>query len=182
MKNVLTRPRPDGSHFSIAKVPDNLVKTTVMKHSTIYSFCCGLIFAAAPLTAHARPIDFSEVSLWVRAHQSEADIKDDVAHRKLMHPLTPQQESTLKSQGASDSLVQSLRNSNYLASKDEVTATESVHAAGVKTRAEAEAVSSGPHVTVMNVAFGHSVNLSQWGGSDYEIAFYSYRVAGEDHI
>jgi hypothetical protein len=34
----------------------------------------------------------------------------------------------------------------------------------------------------MNVAFGRSINLSQWGGSDYEIAFYSYRVAGEDYI
>src|SRR5947208_17014668 len=26
------------------------------------------------------------------------------------------------------------------------------------------------------------MNLSQWGGLDYEIAFYSYRFAGEDHI
>jgi hypothetical protein len=29
---------------------------------------------------------------------------------------------------------------------------------------------------------GHPINLSQWGGLDYEIAFYSYRFAGEDHI
>ena len=38
------------------------------------------------------------------------------------------------------------------------------------------------HVLVFDVAFGHPVNLSQWGGLDYEIAFYSYRFAGEDHI
>ena len=38
------------------------------------------------------------------------------------------------------------------------------------------------HVLVFDVAFGHPINLSQWGGLDYEIAFYSYRFAGEDHI
>ena len=39
-----------------------------------------------------------------------------------------------------------------------------------------------PRVDVFNVAFGHPINLSRWGGLDYEIAFYSYRFAGEDHI
>jgi hypothetical protein len=38
------------------------------------------------------------------------------------------------------------------------------------------------HVFVFDVAYGHPVNLSQWGGLDYEIAFYSYRFAGEDHV
>lgn len=169
-------------HFRIAKIPSDLVKPIVMKHPTIYSFCCGVILAAAPLTGYARPIDFSEVSLWVRAHQSEADIKEDVATRKLMHPLTPQQENTLKAQGASDSLIQSLRNSNYVASKEEVAAIETAHATATKTSSEQAVTNHGPHVTIMNVAFGHSINLSQWGGSDYDIAFYSYRVAGEDHI
>src|SRR5205085_6782803 len=32
------------------------------------------------------------------------------------------------------------------------------------------------------IAFGHPINLSQYGGLDYEIAFYSYRQAGEDYI
>jgi len=152
-----------------------------MKHPTIYSFCCGIILAAAPLTGQARPIDFSEVSLWVRAHQPESEIRDDVARRKLMHPLTSQQESTLKTQGASDSLIQSLRNNNNIASKDEVAALESAHEAARAAAAEA-AAPHGPQVTIMNVGFGHSINLSQWGGSDYEIAFYSYRIAGEDYI
>lgn len=40
----------------------------------------------------------------------------------------------------------------------------------------------GPRVHVFNVAFGHPVNLSQWGGLDYEIAFYSYQQASEDYI
>jgi hypothetical protein len=97
-----------------------------------------------------------------------------------MHPLTPQQESTLKSQGASDSLIQSLRNSSWVASKDEVAAIESrEQQARLQSREEAPARQ---RVSVFNVAFGHPINLSQWGGSDYEIAFYSYRIAGEDHI
>ena len=89
-----------------------------MKLPTIYSFCLSLLLlAAGALTASARPIDYSEVSLLVRSHESDADIKDEVARRKLMHPLTAQQEATLKSQGASDSLIQSLHNANNLASK-----------------------------------------------------------------
>ena len=37
-------------------------------------------------------------------------------------------------------------------------------------------------IQVFDVGFGQPINLSQWGGLDYEIAFYSYRFAGEDHI
>src|SRR5207302_10552405 len=93
---------------------------------TSYSFfLAALVLAAGCLTSMARPVDFSEVSLWVRTHDSEASIRDEVGRRKLMHPLTPQQETTLKNQGASDSLIQSLRNTANVASKEEVAATES---------------------------------------------------------
>ena len=153
-----------------------------MKHPTNYGLCvAALLLAAFAPGTFGRPIDFSEVSLLVRAHESEASIREEVATRKLMHPLTPQQESTLKTQGASDSLIQALRNSNVVASKDEVAAIEASHAARQAAKEEALA-HHGPRVTVMNVAFGHSINLSQWGGSDYDIAFYSYRDAGEDFI
>jgi hypothetical protein len=177
-KRADTQAKP---HFSIAKSLVRLVKPRGMKHPTIYSFClAALLMAGGSVRSFARPVDFSEVSLWVRSHESDATIRDEVARRHLMHPLTAQQESTLKSQGASDSLVQSLKNSSYLASKEEVAALEAAKSAPRNGTAEANA--SGSKVTIMNVAFGHSINLSQWGGSDYEIAFYSYRVAGEDHI
>jgi hypothetical protein len=164
----------------IAKTAELLVKPTVMKLPTIYSFCLTFLLAAGALTASARPIDFSEVSLLVRAHESDADIKDDVVRRKLMHQLTPQQEATLKSQGASDSLIQALRTA-AVAPKEEVAAIEAAQARA-KTEAAEHPAERAPRVTIMNVAFGHSINLSEWGGSDYEIAFYSYRVAGEDYI
>ena len=144
------------------------------------------IVAASLLVANqlsARPIGFSELSLMVRMHESEASIKSDVAERKLLHGLTQPQEGILKSQGASDSLIKSLRDSNLVASKEEAAASESA-AARESSAPSAEIHPAGHHrhVFVFDVAFGHPLNLSQWGGLDYEIAFYSYRFAGEDHI
>jgi hypothetical protein len=139
------------------------------------------LFVANQLSA--RPIGFSELSLMVRMHESEASIKSDVAERKLLHGLTQPQEGILKSQGASDSLIKSLRDSNLVASKEEAAAVESA-AARESSAPSAEIHPAGHHrhVMVFDVAFGHPINLSQWGGLDYEIAFYSYRFAGEDHI
>jgi hypothetical protein len=157
-----------------------------MKHPTVYS----LSIVAAILTvwthpAAARPIGFSELSLLVRMHEPEASIKNDVAERKLLHGLTQPQEGILKSQGASDSLIQSLRNSNLVVSKEEAAAIESAaaHQAAAAPSTDVPARERHHrHVFVFDVAFGHPINLSQWGGLDYEIAFYSYRFAGEDHI
>src|SRR5467141_1876835 len=153
-----------------------------MKSPTYYRL---LIVAASLLAASqlfARPIGFSELSLLVRMHEPETSIKNEVAERKLLHGLTQPQEGILKSQGASDSLIQSLRNSNLVVSKEEAVAVESAAA----RESSASAVEMHPaahrHVLVFDVALGHPINLSQWGGLDYEIAFYSYRFVGEDHI
>ena len=154
-----------------------------MKSPTYYRL---LIVAASLLAASqlfARPIGFSELSLLVRMHEPETSIKKEVAERKLLHGLTQPQEGILKSQGASDSLIQSLRNSNLVVSKEEAAAVESA-AARESSASAAEIHPAGHHrhVLVFDVALGHPINLSQWGGLDYEIAFYSYRFAGEDHI
>ena len=155
-----------------------------MKIPTHYSLLAAAVaFISASFQLQARPIGFSEISLLVRMHEPDASIKNEVADRKLLHPLTQPQETLLKTQGASDALIKSLRDSNIVASKEEVAAAETA-------TAQANAAPSAPmsmpahhrHVLVFDVAFGHPVNLSQWGGLDYEIAFYSYRFAGEDHI
>src|SRR5213080_972303 len=154
-----------------------------MKHPIDYRLLilAASVFLASQLSA--RPIGFSELSLMVRMHESETSIKNEVAERKLLHGLTQPQEGILKTQGASDSLIQSLRNSNLVASKEEAAAVES---AAVRESSapltEIHPAGHHRHVLVFDVAFGHSINLSQWGGLDYEIAFYSYRFAGEDHI
>lgn len=155
-----------------------------MKSTTRYSLSVAAIaILFAPNLLQARPIGFSEVSLLVRMHEPEFSIKNEVAERKLLHPLTQPQENILKTQGASDSLIKSLRDSNLLASKEEVAAVETAtHETAVAPSAQSPAGAHHRHVLVFDVAFGHPVNLSQWGGLDYEIAFYSYRFAGEDHI
>jgi len=154
-----------------------------MKSPTYYRL---LIVAASLLAASqlsARPIGFGELSLLVRMHEPETSIKKEVAERKLLHGLTQPQEGILKSQGASDSLIQSLRNSNLVVSKEEAAAVESAAAREASaSAAEIHPAGHHRHVLVFDVALGHPINLSQWGGLDYEIAFYSYRFAGEDHI
>jgi len=154
-----------------------------MKSPTYYRL---LIVAASLLVASqlsARPIGFGELSLLVRMHEPETSIKKEVAERKLLHGLTQPQEGILKSQGASDSLIQSLRNSNLVVSKEEAAAVESAAAREASaSAAEIHPAGHHRHVLVFDVALGHPINLSQWGGLDYEIAFYSYRFAGEDHI
>ena len=141
-------------------------------------------------SALAEPIDFSEVSLLVRARESEASIRKEVTQRRLVRPLTPQQENTLRAQGASDALIQALRASTVHLTQAEATAFDARRAqagdARKSTRTDREQSNerslSGDNVHVFNVAFGQPINLSQWGGLDYEIAFHSYRFAGEDLI
>jgi hypothetical protein len=166
----------------IAIFPLILIKLAIMNRPAFYSLSALLAACLlGPAQLSARPVDYGEVSLLVRCRESESSIRDEVTRRKLMHPLTAQQEATLKTQGASDSLVQSLRNSNLYASKEEIEeldARDRRLAAARRETAEAPQ----PAVHVFNVAFGHPINLSEYGGADYEIAIYSYRVAGEDHV
>ena len=156
-----------------------------MKSPTRYSLLVvAVTLVFAPSLLQARPIGFSELSLLVRMHEPEFSIKNEVAERKLLHPLTQPQENLLKSQGATDSLIKSLRDANLVASQEEVAATEAAaaHRASFTENETMAHPAHHRHVMVFDVAFGHPVNLSQWGGLDYEIAFFSYRFAGEDHI
>src|SRR3954465_10497110 len=84
----------------------------------------AITILAGAISAFAAPLNFNEVSLWVRAKETDKSILNEVKERKLAKALTPQQETTLKSQGASDSLVQSLRSSTLVASPVEVATTE----------------------------------------------------------
>jgi hypothetical protein len=165
-----------------------LVKPAIMKHPTVYKLLIpGIALIATAIQASARPIEFSEVSLLVRVHENENSIRQEVRERKLMHPLTSQQERKLKAQGASDSLVQALRNPDLVVSKDEAAALEAPREPQSRTVAPLGSESTTPQTAqgklfVFDVALGHPINLSQWGGYDNELAFYSYRCAGEDVI
>ncbi len=152
-------------------------------HSTKIILITAITVLAGAIGLTAAPINFNEVSLWVRARETDKSILTEVSQRKLARALTPQQETTLKSQGASDSLVQSLRSSELVASSAEVAATEPKTSAPKPAPApEPDRDSAGDNLQVFEVAAGHPVNLSQWGGPDYEFAFNIYRYAGENVI
>ena len=138
-------------------------------------------------TAGARPIEFSEVSLLVRSHESSPDILDQVRSRKLLHPLTAQQEDALKQQGANDELIRGLRDSRFALS------TAEANAFGVEEQRIAahrhdngathdDNASMPDNVRVFDVSYDHAINLSQWGGPDYDVVFKCRRFAGEDVI
>jgi hypothetical protein len=152
-------------------------------HSTKIILITAITVLAGAFSALAAPVNFNEVSLWVRAKETDKSILNELKERKLAKALTPQQESTLKSQGASDSLVQSLRNSALVASSAEVAAAET-KAPAPKTASipEPDRGNGMENLEIVEVTAGHPINLSQWGGPDYEFAFNIYRYAGENII
>ena len=151
-------------------------------HSTKIILITAITVLAGAFSALAAPVNFNEVSLWVRAKETDKSILNELKERKLAKALTPQQESTLKSQGASDSLVQSLRNSALVASAAEVAAGETKAAAPKTASVPEPDRDNAPELEIVEVTAGHPINLSQWGGPDYEFAFNIYRYAGENII
>jgi hypothetical protein len=143
-----------------------------MKNLTLPQItCCFILFTA--VSSLAAPMDFRELSLLVRAHESESSIIADASQRKLVRPLTPQQEATLKSQGASDSLIRSLRDSKTVLSQTDAAAYEAERSAATARRSPAEPsrTGAGPNIDILDVATDHPINLSYWGGPDYDFAF-----------
>ncbi len=135
------------------------------------------------LPASGRPIEFSEVSLLVRAHESNPEIMQAVRDRKLLHPLTAPQVNTLKAQGADETLVRNLQDPNLALSPAEAAAfTEQSQPAAKNPAPARHEASLGENVRVFDVAYGHPVNLSQWGGASQEITFRLRRDAGEDIV
>ena len=137
------------------------------------------------MAATAAPIKFGEVSLWVRAKDTDQSIMREVSQRKLAKALTPQEEATLKNQGASASLIQSLKSPAVVAATADVPATE-VKTPPTRTTAmqdeETDSDSLADNLHVFEIPAGHPINLSQWGGPDYEFAFNIFRYAGENVI
>ena len=137
---------------------------------------CCIACAALTTTTLAEPIEFSEVSLLVRARESEPSIMQEVTRRKLVRPLTPQQENTLRTQGAGESLIQALRGSAVVLAQADATAFEARRSGERKATAHAAATTNRDDqqngIHVFEISAGHPVNLSQWGGPDYEFAFH----------
>lgn len=84
----------------------------------------ALLFALTVSLASGAPISFDEISFLVRIHDSDASIAQQITQRRLLQALTPQQEATLKAEGAPDALIQALRNPNVRLSDSEASAFE----------------------------------------------------------
>jgi hypothetical protein len=83
----------------------------------------GLVLAMA-CSLRAEPIAYEEVSLLVRMHEAEAFVTEQASQRGLLRGFTPQQEMRLKAQGASDTLLQTLRNPSLILPEAEAVAFE----------------------------------------------------------
>ncbi|MFN2509065.1 MAG: hypothetical protein ABR589_09870 [Chthoniobacterales bacterium] len=146
---------------------------------TFVAFASSIIATAA----FAEPIEFKEISLLVRARESEASILQEVHDRKLVRALTPQQEATLKTQGAADSLIRALKAPAVVLPAAEASAFEarreqsrkqtsaSAQATKTSTTTAGAAQEAEEALHVFEVSVGHPVNLSHWGGPHYEFAF-----------
>jgi hypothetical protein len=85
----------------------------------------GALLLTLALSLSAAPIAYEEISLLVRMRETDSFIAQQLAQRRLLHALTPQQEAVLKAQGVSEALIQALRNPTARLSDAEVIAFES---------------------------------------------------------
>jgi len=145
-------------------------------HTLLLSAVSAILSVTSAL---AEPIEFSEVSLLVRARESEASIRQEVAQRKLVRSLSPEQEQTLKKHGASDSLLQALRTPANVLAQGDATAYETRRNArrdqpspsGNRVSMNTGDEMASDDIEIFEVAAGHPINLSRWGGPDYDLAF-----------
>ena len=109
---------------------------------------------------------------------------NDVSQRKLLHALTADQENTLKKQGASNSLIQSLRKSDLVVLKEEAAAFEAAREekAGQSRRARNKRWGYGAKRARVRRRARPPDQSQPMGRTDYELAFYAYRCAGEDVV
>jgi hypothetical protein len=142
-----------------------------MKPHKLQTTVAAIVVAFIAASVFARPLEFREISLLVRSHESDSFIIDTASQRKLLRPLTPQQENTLRSQGASDSLIRSLHGSGLVLSSAEAAAYEAANSAPPPVAREAGAVQARENIQIVDVSVEQPVNLSQWGGPDIEFAF-----------
>jgi hypothetical protein len=92
----------------------------VMK--TTFTFVAWVVALAGSVAA--APVTFKEISLLVRMHDTDAYITQQLAQRRLLHALTPAQETALRAEGASDTLLQALHKPGVAFSPEEAAAFE----------------------------------------------------------
>ncbi|MGB8356058.1 MAG: hypothetical protein WCD79_19320 [Chthoniobacteraceae bacterium] len=83
-----------------------------------------LFFGVAISVRAAAPMTFKEISLLVRNGEQQQYILDNAARRKLLQPLSAQEEADLVSDGAPPALIRALRSPSLLATPEMVAAAK----------------------------------------------------------
>ena len=102
------------------------------------------IFFALALSLRAEPVTFDELSFLIRMRESDSTITLQLARRRLVRALVPQQEATLRAQGASDALLLKLRDPKLLLSAAEAAAFDARREQQKKTPQQAAVTPSPP--------------------------------------
>jgi hypothetical protein len=148
--------------------------TSRMKAAVVILALCVSLQAAEPLA-------FEEISFLLRMRESESEITRQLASRRLLRQLTPNQEVALKNQGASDALLNALRAPKLVLTDAEAGAIEArrqqLKAAVVPQTPSEEAKPILAALTkdafqLLKVAYGQSVNLNRWGGTSTDVRFF----------
>jgi|GEM_PF-2052508 len=77
---------------------------------------CAVIFGSVLTAAAAIPMTYKEIAMLLRNGEQPQFILDDTAKRRLLQPLSPQEEKDLAALGATPSLLNALRSPAMLAS------------------------------------------------------------------
>jgi hypothetical protein len=85
------------------------------------SLIAALVFAS-PLALRAAPVTFQEISMLLRNKERQPFIFSEVEKRKLLQPLSKQEEAVLKGLGATPALLIALRSPTVLAPPEAVAA------------------------------------------------------------
>ncbi|MEI8342485.1 MAG: TlpA disulfide reductase family protein [Verrucomicrobiota bacterium] len=86
---------------------------------------CTLLLGSALSALASDPITYKEIAMLLRNGEQQQFILNDTARRKLLHPLSPQEEKELVSLGASPEFLNTLRQPAMIASPQEEAAYSS---------------------------------------------------------
>jgi hypothetical protein len=160
-----------------------------------------LLFVVGSIPLSADPVTFKEVSVLVRMKQPPAEIESQIAKRKLNNPFSKQELETLRTQGASDSLLRTLQDPRFFLSAREAHEFNRKKAAELAAKLEEEKFAQAPTAKVVTqspsteedspdykyakeaVPWGKALDISKFGGSDIDLfvknrdAFYGVEIA-----
>ncbi len=150
-----------------------------------------MVMLGSSLCLGSEPITYKELSLLVRMEESQASIASQIAKRKMLYPLTLEQQAELKSFGLTDANIQALQDPRNLASRamvelkqsrDEIQKKAQQRALEVATPLSSSERAAKDDFTVFDVEIGQTINLSQWGGLNNDVVFYVKAGKTSDEI